>query len=133
MSIYKYKKSFYFHFVRKYISWHPVRHEKVLYLTFDDGPEPGITNFILDQLDMYHAEATFFCCGRNCQKYPELLNKIIAKGHTVGNHTYNHINGSKTAPSEYVKDVENTDQHVDSVLFRPPWGLITFKEAYRFR
>lgn len=99
-----------------------------IYLTFDDGPEPGITEFVLDELNKYNAKAIFFCKGENCTKYPELYNKIVEQGHIVANHTYSHINGWETNDVEYINDVEKCEQMVKTHLFRPPWGKLTFKQ-----
>lgn len=102
-----------------------------VYLTFDDGPEPGITEFILDELKKYNAKATFFCKGENCIKYPELYKRIIEEGHTVANHTFSHINGWDTPHKDYIKDVEKCELSTKSHLFRPPWGKLTFKQYWR--
>ena len=98
--------------------------EKVIYLTFDDGPEPDITEFVLEELRKYNAKATFFCKGENAGKYPDLLKSITADGHTLGNHTYSHINCLNTTTKEYMTDVEKADKIINSNLFRPPWGCI---------
>lgn len=102
-----------------------------IYLTFDDGPEPGITEFILDELKKYNAKAIFFCKGENCIKYPELYKRIIEEGHSVANHTFSHINGWNTPHKDYIKDVEKCEESTKSHLFRPPWGKLTFKQYWR--
>jgi len=99
--------------------------EKVLYLTFDDGPHPSITPFVLDQLKEYEAKATFFCIGDNVQKFPDTYKRILMDGHRVGNHTEHHLNGWKSADEDYVKDVYAAAEKIDSYLFRPPYGRIT--------
>lgn len=104
-----------------------------LFLTFDDGPEPGITEFILNELDKYGFHATFFCRGDNAEKYPELLQLISNKGHSIGNHTYNHINSFYTPNDDYVKDVERADNILHTKLFRPPWGSITLSSFLRLK
>ena len=98
--------------------------EKVVFLTFDDGPEPDIADFVLTELRKYNAKATFFCKGENAEKYPDLLRSITADGHTLGNHTYSHINCLNTPTKEYMTDVEKADKIINSNLFRPPWGCI---------
>ena len=101
----------------------PVK-EKVLYLSFDDGPHPAITPFVLDELKKYNAKATFFCIGDNVTKYPQLYNRYIQEGHAVGNHTQKHINGWKTKDEIYLQDVKEAGQYINSNLFRPPYGRI---------
>lgn len=91
-------------FLKKYF-WRFSLDKKEIYLTFDDGPTPKITEFVLDQLDKFNAKATFFCIGKNVQEHPEIFNQIIAKKHRVGNHTQNHFNGWKHSKEAYVKNV----------------------------
>lgn len=99
--------------------------EKILYLTFDDGPHPIATTFVLDELKKYDAKATFFCIGRNVVDHAEVYKRTIDEGHAVGNHTYNHLNGWKTKDNDYVADVLKAATVIDSGLFRPPYGRIT--------
>lgn len=101
----------------------PVK-EKILYLSFDDGPHPAITPFVLDELKRYNAKATFFCIGENVMKYPEMYRRYIDEGHSVGNHTHFHINGWKTKDTEYLADIEQAGRYIQSNLFRPPYGRI---------
>lgn len=110
--------------------WDIPNNENKVYLTFDDGPTPEITNWTLNQLEENNAKATFFCIGDNVRKYPEIFNKVIESGHSIGNHTYNHLNGWKTSTHDYV---ENTKLHETEhcklstehcQLFRPPYGKI---------
>jgi len=98
--------------------------DKKLYLTFDDGPTPDITDKILEILDHYNARATFFCLGRNVEHYPEIYQRIIQKNHRIGNHTYSHLKGWKTSHKEYFQDIELAHQFIKSDLFRPPYGQI---------
>lgn len=98
--------------------------EEILYLTFDDGPTPEITTWVLDQLKQYNAQATFFCIGNNIQKHPELFQTIQTAGHAVGNHTYNHDNGWKTGTTSYLSSIAKTKKLTQSNLFRPPYGKI---------
>jgi peptidoglycan-N-acetylglucosamine deacetylase len=104
--------------------WNFPHKEKTLFLTFDDGPTPGITPVILSHLQKYGAKATFFCLGKNVVEYPDLYSLILQEGHSVGNHTHNHLNGWKTKNAIYLSDVEQAGQFVKSHLFRPPYGRI---------
>ena len=102
--------------------------QKVIYLTFDDGPIPGVTEKILDILDDFNAKATFFCIGQNVKKHPKLFQTIIDRGHAVGNHSMHHINGFKTSTKKYVVDVLEAKKYINSNLFRPPFGKCTPKQ-----
>ena len=112
--------------------WEIPNTEKIIYLTFDDGPTPQITDWILSQLKEYDAKATFFCIGKNIKENPELFKKILIEEHAIGNHTFNHLNGWKTSSATYL---ENTLLCADAItelifegnntkLFRPPYGKI---------
>ena len=103
--------------------------EKELYLTFDDGPHPEVTHFVLKQLKRYEALATFFCIGKNVVAHPEIYQQILQEGHAVGNHTFNHLNGWKTKDDIYLKDIAEASQHINSNLFRPCYGRITSFQA----
>lgn len=105
--------------------WDLPRKEKVLYLTFDDGPHPVVTPFVLEQLRSYGAKASFFCIGENVQRYPEVYAQLLAEGHAVGNHTQHHINGWKSHDEIYLKDINEAAAHISSPLFRPPYGRIS--------
>ncbi|MEN9918798.1 MAG: hypothetical protein RL662_1234 [Bacteroidota bacterium] len=100
----------------------PSEDQKVVYLTFDDGPIPHITPWVLDVLDHYNIKATFFCVGDNVVKHPEIYQDIIRRGHKVGNHTFNHLQGIKTTTDKYAENVDLAAQHIQSKLFRPPHG-----------
>jgi len=104
------------------ITWKINTEEKVIYLTFDDGPIPIITEKILIALDLFNAKATFFCVGDNVKKYPGIYNEILSEGHATGNHTYSHLNGSKTDTEEYLNNIEKAAEYIESDLFRPPYG-----------
>ncbi len=105
--------------------WNKARQEKTIYLTFDDGPIPEITPWVLEQLDKHQAKATFFCIGDNVAKHPEVYQQVVAAGHTVGNHTYNHLNGWHTSDNVYIENIQKCAENVTSKLFRPPYGRIT--------
>jgi len=105
--------------------------EKKIYLTFDDGPHPVATPFVLDELKKYNARATFFCIGKNVENNPELYARILAEGHQTGNHTQNHLNGWKTADEAYLSDVRLAARNIQSTLFRPPYGRIRSRQARR--
>ena len=108
--------------------WQMDKHKKEIYLTFDDGPHAGITDFVLNELKQYNAEATFFCIGNNVLKYPEVYCRIIDEGHSVGNHTQQHLNGYTTTDKIYVDGILEASNYIDSNLFRPPYGkLKTFQ------
>ncbi|WP_420458777.1 polysaccharide deacetylase family protein [Neolewinella sp.] len=95
-----------------------------LYLTFDDGPIPQLTPWVLDQLAEYDAKATFFCVGNNVRRYPAVLQQVIDAGHTVGNHTMHHLDGWKTDNVPYFHDVRHCAKQLKTVLFRPPYGRL---------
>lgn len=120
-------------------TWSFTKKDKVLYLTFDDGPTPEVTEWTLNELQKYHAKATFFCIGKNIKANPNIFKKVIDQGHSIGNHTFNHLNGWKNSTETYV---ENACQTEDIILeysakkptwFRPPYGKITFKQSKELR
>lgn len=96
-----------------------------VYLTFDDGPHPTATPFILDLLKKYDAKATFFCIGKNVIEYPEIYQRILEEGHHAGNHTHNHLNGWKTGTDKYIENILEARKYISTSLFRPPYGRIT--------
>jgi peptidoglycan-N-acetylglucosamine deacetylase len=106
-------------------TWKINTEEKIVYLTFDDGPHPLATPFVLDELKKANATATFFCIGKNVIAYPEIYRRILDEGHAVGNHTQNHLNGWKENDRTYLLDVAEASKYIDSNLFRPPYGKIT--------
>lgn len=106
---------------------------KVVYITFDDGPTPDVTEQILDVLDKYSVKASFFCCGQNADVNPELLKKIADEGHTIGYHSYSHKDILKTKPSKWLADVERKSAVSDTKLFRPPYGRILFRHYRRLK
>jgi peptidoglycan/xylan/chitin deacetylase (PgdA/CDA1 family) len=113
--------------------WHGSRKSREVYLTFDDGPTPDVTDHVLKLLDEHQAKATFFCIGDNVQGHPELYGRILASGHDVGNHTQEHLNGWKTSTDEYLSDIEAASTHINSRLFRPPYGRITQDQIKRLQ
>lgn len=128
--------------------WRVPTEAKEIYLTFDDGPVPGPTEFVLDQLNRFNAKATFFCIGDNIRKHPAIFSRIVNEGHTIGNHTFHHLKGWGTSTEKYVANVELCDaeigrQHTEKVaqsvtdyqlpttnLFRPPYGRIRSKQIH---
>jgi peptidoglycan-N-acetylglucosamine deacetylase len=115
--------------------WRVPVSSKIIFLTFDDGPVDGPTDFVLHQLRAANAQATFFCIGDNVRKYPMLVRTILDEGHQLANHTYNHFNGWKKRSEDYVENVRKCQQEIDAVtginyprLFRPPYGRITRAE-----
>ena len=105
--------------------------EKVVYLTFDDGPVPEVTPWVLDLLKKENIRATFFCVDENVMKHPEVYRRVLADGHAVGNHTYNHWQGLKHSDEDYFRNVEKAAEYIDSDLFRPPHGWLKTSQ-YRF-
>jgi peptidoglycan/xylan/chitin deacetylase (PgdA/CDA1 family) len=103
--------------------------EPTLYLTFDDGPIPQVTPWILEQLEAYNAKATFFCVGNNARRYPELVEQTLAAGHSIGNHTMHHLDGWKSDNVPYFHDVRHCALQVKSSLFRPPYGRLRPSQA----
>ncbi len=104
--------------------WKMTPAEPTVYFTFDDGPHPEITPFVLEQLKKYNAKATFFCVGKNVAAHPDIFQQIFNDGHSVGNHTYDHVNGAKTKTKAYVENVLEAAKYIHSPLFRPPYGRI---------
>ena len=105
------------------------RRRKVVYLTFDDGPIPEVTPWVLDTLDRYGVRATFFMVGDNVRRHPELYAEVRRRGHNVGNHTMHHLQGMKVRSVRYLRDISEADALIDSPLFRPPHGLLRWKQA----
>jgi peptidoglycan/xylan/chitin deacetylase (PgdA/CDA1 family) len=105
-------------------TWKVNTDDKVLYLTFDDGPHETATAFVLDELKKYQAKATFFCIGKNVVAYRNVYQRMLDEGHAPGNHTYHHLNGWKSEDEMYIKDVYEAASVIDSSLFRPPYGRI---------
>ncbi|MCL3779853.1 polysaccharide deacetylase family protein [Prolixibacteraceae bacterium JC049] len=104
--------------------WTIPNNRKEIFLTFDDGPIPKITPWVLDILNQENIKATFFCVGDNVAKYPELYQRILDEGHVVGNHTFNHVQGLKMSKSEFINNVNKARKFINSQLFRPPHGWL---------
>lgn len=105
--------------------WDMPRREKVLYLTFDDGPHPEATPYVLEELSRYNAKASFFCIGKNVEQHSHIYSRILNEGHTTANHSYSHLNGWKTDDRKYFEDIVKAKKYIDSPLFRPPYGKIS--------
>ena len=117
------------------------RNSNTVYLTFDDGPIPEITDWVLNELKKHHVKATFFCIGDNIDKNPEIFKKVISEGHSIGNHTFNHLNGWKTSTEAYIENTKrceatiqkNNLSNLRSKLFRPPYGKIKAAQSRKIR
>ncbi len=109
--------------------WRGPSDEKVLYLTFDDGPIPEVTPWVLDQLELHNAKGTFFCVGENVKKNPLIYDRVVKAGHAIGNHTYNHLSGWASNNAHYFDNVRDCAEVVNSTLFRPPYGRLKPKQA----
>jgi len=110
--------------VFKGLTWHFTGKDNELFLTFDDGPTPEITPWVLDILKEYDARATFFCLGQNVERYPEIFNRIKDEGHSVGNHTYSHPKGWFLTNRSYYRNINRAAQLIHSNIYRPPYGKI---------
>lgn len=106
------------------ILWSMPSQKKEVFLTFDDGPHPIITPWVLEQLKNVNAKATFFCVGKNVQLYPEIFEQITGEGHTIGNHTFNHLSAFKSTIPEYIENINACNDVFEAKYFRPPYGLL---------
>lgn len=113
--------------------WRVPSKEKCIYLTFDDGPIPEVTPWVLDLLDFYNIKATFFCVGDNVRKHPEVYKMVLQRGHSVGNHTYNHLQGIRSWSDKYVENVDKAAELINSPLFRPPHGHMRLEQLHKLR
>ncbi|MFM2015843.1 MAG: hypothetical protein RIQ51_1333 [Bacteroidota bacterium] len=127
------KTPFWLRLIYRSCIWRKSTEDRVLYLSFDDGPHPEATPFVLEQLANFNAKASFFCIGKNVQLYPDIYNEIIAAGHVVGNHTQNHMNGWKNTTDHYITDIQEATKSIHSNLFRPPYGRISFAQIKALR
>lgn len=119
--------------------WDIPNSEKKIYLTFDDGPIPGVTEWVLDLLKEENIKATFFCIGDNIKKHPDVFKRILSEGHEIGNHTFNHLNGWKSNTNEYIENFKLCETEMlkleinNSKLFRPPYGKIKTPQSRMIR
>ena len=113
--------------------WRMSRHEKAVYLTFDDGPIPEATPFILDTLDRYGIKATFFMVGDNVRKHPEVYRMVVERGHRIGNHTFNHIGGFRYLSENYLANTDKANEFLNTNLFRPPHGWMRWRQYYKLK
>lgn len=113
--------------------WRLPQEEKTVYLTFDDGPIPEVTTFVLDLLRERGIKATFFCVGDNVRKHPDVFRQVQEEGHIVGNHTFNHLQGLYTSSRKYISNVEKADELIKSPLFRPPHGILRYLQFMTLR
>ena len=127
------KTPFWLRLIYRSCIWRKPNQDRVLYLSFDDGPHPEATPFVLEQLSNFNAKASFFCIGKNVQLYPEIYDAILAAGHVVGNHTQNHMNGWNNNTENYIADIQEATKVINSNLFRPPYGRISFSQIKALR
>lgn len=109
---------------------HEPGHQHAVYLTFDDGPIPEVTPWVLDVLDRYGIKATFFMVGDNVRKHPEVYEEVVRRGHRIGNHTMHHVSGFRLTRRSYLRDVAEARQYIDSDLFRPPHGWLRPRQTW---
>ena len=127
------KTPFWLRLIYRSCIWRKPTQDRVLYLSFDDGPHPEATPFVLEQLAIFNAKASFFCIGKNVQLYPNIYTALIEANHTVGNHTQNHMNGWKNNTTNYIVDIQEATKSISSNLFRPPYGRISFSQIKALR
>jgi len=125
------KTPFFLRWMYPSLTWRKPK-SNTIYITFDDGPIPEVTPFVLDALKEYDAKATFFCIGDNVIKYPEIYQSILRSGHSVGNHTFNHLKGWATDDGSYLENIDKCSEIVKSNLFRPPYGKIKKSQIAKF-
>ena len=127
------KTPFWLRLIYRSCIWRKSTEDRVLYLSFDDGPHPEATPFVLEQLAFYNAQASFFCIGKNVQLYPDIYAALLEANHTVGNHTQNHMNGWENTTANYIADIKEATKSISSNLFRPPYGRISFSQIKALR
>jgi len=111
------------------LTWNKPRKERCIYLTFDDGPIPEVTPWVIQTLEHYDAKGTFFLVGENAVRSKHLVENLLNAGHTIGNHTHNHMSGWKTSQYAYLKNTLEATKHISSNLFRPPYGRVSRRQA----
>jgi len=131
--MYLIKTPFWLRLIYRSCTWRMPTQEKVLYLSFDDGPHPEATPFVLEQLSIFNAKASFFCIGKNVQLHPTIYSAILEANHTVGNHTQHHMNGWKNTTAAYLDEIQSAQKSIASNLFRPPYGRIRFEQIKALR
>jgi peptidoglycan/xylan/chitin deacetylase (PgdA/CDA1 family) len=131
--VYHARTGFLLKYLYSSLIWDFYNKTEAAFLTFDDGPTPGVTDKILDILKQHNAKATFFCQGMNVENHPGLYTRILREGHAVGNHTYSHLKGWYTANKRYYDDIDRARKFIDSDLFRPPHGKIGFFQLRHIR
>lgn len=114
-------------------AWRIPQKEKTVYLTFDDGPIPEVTPWVLEILEKYGVKATFFCVGDNVRKHPEVFKQVVDAGHKVGNHSFNHIQGFKYSTRRYLENIEKADALIHSELYRPPHGQLYIRQQLKLK
>lgn len=115
------------------VLWRKNKAKPTLYLTFDDGPVPEITPFVLDTLEKHNVKATFFCVGENIEKHPDIYARIIAEGHRIGNHTQHHLKGWEHTDEDYLNDIYLCQKQTQTALFRPPYGRMKRSQLKKIR
>ena len=131
--MYLIKTPFWLRWLYPGLVWRKASAKPVIYLTFDDGPIPEVTPFVLSVLEKYNAKATFFCIGDNIQKHPDIFQKLIEGRHAIGNHTFNHLKGWKTKDEVYLENFKLCDNLTKSKLFRPPYGRIKRSQVSKLK
>ncbi|RRD79982.1 polysaccharide deacetylase family protein [Alloprevotella sp. OH1205_COT-284] len=125
--------AFFLRWLYPHALWRMNPRERAVYLTFDDGPIPEVTPWVLDVLAQYDAKATFFMVGDNIRKHPDIFERVKAAGHRLGNHTYNHLSGHLHGISSYLRNVEKANEYLHTDLFRPPHGWMKWKQYHAIR
>lgn len=120
-------------FFPKHLTWEMPAADNTVYLTFDDGPHPAATPFVMEQLAKYDAKATFFCVGNNVTKYPEIYARLQQAGHVTGNHTFDHVSGIKTDSDKYLDNIHKAGKFIANKIFRPPYGRLRASQVRKLR
>jgi peptidoglycan/xylan/chitin deacetylase (PgdA/CDA1 family) len=117
----------------KQLIWEMPATDDSVYITFDDGPHPTATPYVMEQLERYGAKATFFCVGNNVSKYPEVYARLQEAGHVTGNHTFDHISGIKTDTERYMENISRAAGYISNKIFRPPYGRIKASQVRKLK